>query len=205
MGRFPTGTAIPLPDLTPENRATIDKLYPLYREKLNALRFLSQQRYFEYLQKTHIPTFTSTSKLQIDGSLVYPICSGDDALAITRQICTWISLLPGHQSDIDLSDLTPEQYSNIYGYIQHSLHLPKIEPGKKVIISLPQILHDLAPYLEEQKQLSTNLLPVPPHPVIGQFTDLIPKLGIDPSTSVIIQHYILRETSGKISFRDIAK
>jgi hypothetical protein len=94
MDRFPTGTAIPLPDLTPENRAIIDKLYPLYKEKLNDLRILSQEKYFEYLKTNSIPTLDSKSSLQRDGLMIYPICSGDDELAITRQICTWISFLP---------------------------------------------------------------------------------------------------------------
>jgi hypothetical protein len=202
---FPVGSVIPLPDLTPENRATIDSLYPLYTEKLNALRSLSQQRYFDYLQKEHLPTLTSQSAIQKNGLVVYPICSGDDELTITRQICTWASLLSGHQSDRDLSNLTPEQYNEIYKIIGPALNLPKMEPGRQVTISLPQILHDLAPYLEEQRQFSTNLLPVPPHGVIGQFADLLPKLWIDSSTSVIIQHYILRETAGEISFWDIGK
>jgi len=71
MDRFPTGTIIPLPTLTPANRKLIDSLYEQYMTLFNTFRDASKEVYFSHIENDIIPHLTNIST---QGSFVYPVC-----------------------------------------------------------------------------------------------------------------------------------
>jgi hypothetical protein len=218
MDRFPTGTMIPLPTLTPANRKLIDSWYEQYMTLFNRFRDASKEKYFAHIENDIIPHITNIST---QGNFVYPVCFWDDNITITQQVCTWIDLLAQRKDDkwklindihpgIKLWTLTREEYNTIHTIIAPYIHYKDtktVQPWQTITIDIAGILwsSEFQSYISEQKKLTKNYLPTIDHSVLGHFDDLMKILNIDESNRTILQHYILRETGWEISFFDITK
>jgi hypothetical protein len=217
MDRFPTGTMIPLPILTSTHRNLINSWYEQYITLFNTFRDASKEKYFSHIVHDIIP---NVSNISIQGNFVYPVCFWDDNITITQKICTWIDLLSQRKdkswkkkndihTGIKLWTLTREEYNTIHTIVSPYISYKDtktVQTWQIITIDIPGILWSpqFQSYIAEQKKLANNYLPTIDHSVLGRFDDLMKILDIDESNRTILQHYILRETGGEISFFDIA-
>lgn len=212
---FPTGTILPIPYLTEENRTVIDKFYPIYIKYNSNLAHNSQQKYTSYIWKKL--ENISLNNLKKNPVIVYPVCSWDNGISITQQICKYIDQMVEHQThmgnkEIKLGNLSREEYNRIFKIIQWDIIFPDSYPKKalrtnqKVYINLPQVIKSIdTHYYPTKLQLSHNYIPPVVSTELKFFDEIYDILDINESTRNIQKHDIIRETWWDISIFDIAK
>ena len=215
IDRFPTGTILPIPYLTEENRAMIDKLYSTYIIDNNNLEHNSQQKYANHIMDKF--STTSFNWLLHQPIVVYPVCSWDDGISITQQVCKYIDQMVTHQPNmgnkkIKLGNLSREEYNRIFKIIQWDMTFPESYPkqalrtNQKVYINLPQVIESInTHYYPTKTQLSQNYIPPVVSSELKNFDEIYDILDINESTRNIQKHDIIRETWWDISIFDITK
>lgn len=215
IDRFPTGTILPMPYLTEDNRKIIDELYPQYVQYNDKLEHTSQKKYENHIiDKLSTTSFNSLLHQPV---VVYPVCSWDDEVSITQQICKYIDKMVQHQPNmgdkkIKLGNLSREEYNRIFQIIQSDMIFPESYPkqalrtNQKVYINLPQVIESInTHYYPTKIQLSHNYIPPVISKELEKFEEIYDILEINESTRNIQKHNIIAETWWDISIFDISK